>query len=52
MTQEGFAGKMDIDYFAEGSVAAMLGYPRDLNTIASIGYQNSLLFASPFPYLE
>ncbi|MCH8519012.1 extracellular solute-binding protein [Candidatus Gracilibacteria bacterium] len=45
-------GDTDIDYFTQGSVAAMIGYPKDLMTIADIGYQSNMLFVTPFPVSE
>jgi len=42
---------MDINFFTEGRVAAMIWYPRDLIKIDAIGYQKNFLFATPFPRL-
>lgn len=44
-----FEDDTDIDYFANGDVAAMIWYPRDLLEIDEIWYQSSFLFATPFP---
>lgn len=44
-----FLGENEIGFFTEGKVAAMIGYPRDLLNIDSIGYQKSFLLAHPFP---
>ncbi len=44
-----FEDDRDIDYFTKWDVAAMIWYPRDLLEIDKIWYQNSFLFASPFP---
>ena len=45
-----FITDTDIDFFTEGDVAAMIGYPRDLIAIDKIWYQKSFLFAAPFPH--
>lgn len=44
-----FEDDVDLDYFTQWDVAAMVWYPRDLLEIDKIGYQSSLLFATPFP---
>ncbi len=44
-----FLGETDIDFFTQGDVAAIIGYPRDLLAIDKIGYQKNFLFATPFP---
>lgn len=41
--------KTDIDFFTNGDVAAMLGFPRDIAEIDKIGYQSNFLYAAPFP---
>lgn len=45
-----FIEDTDIDFFTQGDVAAMIGYPRDLIAIDKIWYQKSFLFAAPFPH--
>lgn len=39
----------DFDYFSQGDVAAIIGFPRDLVEIDKRGYQKNFLFAAPFP---
>ncbi len=44
-----FVDETDIDFFTQGDVAAMIWYPRDVLRVSEVGYQKSLLFATPFP---
>lgn len=44
-----YATKSDIDFFAEGDVAAMIGFPRDIARIDEKGYQANFLYAASFP---
>lgn len=44
-----FVANKDIEFFTEWDTAAMIGFPRDLETISEIWYQKSFLFATPFP---
>ncbi len=44
-----FIRDIDIDFFTQWDVAAMIGYPRDLLAIDRIWYQKNFLFATPFP---
>ncbi|NDK09511.1 carbohydrate ABC transporter substrate-binding protein [Candidatus Gracilibacteria bacterium] len=44
-----FLNNTDIEFFTQGDVASMVGYPRDLLKIDDIGYQSTLLYATPFP---
>jgi len=41
--------KSDIDFFADGDVAAILAYPREIEAIDAIWYQSSFLYASTLP---